>query len=115
MDPQFPWGNALMVAALTVLAIVLANAVRRRNGPGTMRLRRRLECPVEHRPATVELVVVSNGGAAYVDVAACSLLDPDRPVECGRVCRSTSVAPFSQPLGTRGRSIDGEDRHVGVA
>jgi hypothetical protein len=33
MDPQFPWGNALVVAALTLLAILIANAVRRRNGP----------------------------------------------------------------------------------
>ena len=93
MDPQFPWADALVILALTVLAIVLGNAVRRRNGTGAIGVRRRLECPVERRPATV-------AGETYVDVAACSLLPPDRPVECGRVCRSTSVAPFSQSLGT---------------
>jgi hypothetical protein len=98
MNTPFPWGDALVVVALTALAIVIANAVRRRNGPPAMRLRRRLECPVERRPATVEFVVVANGGAAYVDVAACSL-QPDRPVDCDRVCRSTSVAPFSEPVG----------------
>jgi hypothetical protein len=100
MDAQFPWGSVLVVVALTALAIVIANAVRRRNGRAAVHLRRRLECPLEHRPATVEFVVVANGGAAYVDVAACSLWSPHRPVECDRVCRSTSVAPFSEPLGT---------------
>jgi hypothetical protein len=100
MDPQFPWIDALVILALTVLAIVLGNAVRRRDGTRAIRVRRRLECPVERRPATVEFVVAADPGETYVDVATCSLLPPDRPVECGRVCRSTSVAPFAQPLGT---------------
>jgi hypothetical protein len=115
MNPQFPWGDALVIVALTVLAVMIANAVRRRNGPGLIRLRRRLECPLERRPATVDFVVVANGGATYVDVAACSLLPPDRPVECDRVCRSTSVAPFSEPAGTRRGRTDGEDTDVRVA
>ncbi|HLK10269.1 MAG TPA: hypothetical protein VKW76_02710 [Candidatus Binatia bacterium] len=98
----FEWADLKLVlfAGLTALTLFTVVAlVLLRNGAGATRLvRRRLRCPVENAPATVDFVVAANGGEAYVDVAACSLLPRDEPVTCGKVCRSTSVAPFGRRL-----------------
>ena len=56
---------------------------------------RRLDCPVEGRPATVEYVMGPYDGDVYVDVGSCSLREPADAVDCGKVCRSASVAPFA--------------------
>jgi len=97
----FEWIDIKVVlfAGLTALAVLaLIVLVLFRNGRRATRLvSRRLECPVEGRPATVDFVVNANDGEAYLDVASCSLLPPGKPVECGKVCRSASVAPFSDP------------------
>ena len=94
----FEWVDLKVVlftglTVLTVVAVIVL--VLLRNGPRATRLvRRRLRCPVEGRPATVDFVV-ANDGEAYLDVAKCSLVPPGKPVECGKVCRSPSVAPFA--------------------
>ena len=89
----------MIVGLLAVLAVVVAILVTRpRDGRHRSRLTsRRLECPVEGRPATVTFVVMANDGEAYIDVATCSLLSPDEPAACGKLCRSASVAPFREP------------------
>jgi hypothetical protein len=98
---RFEWIDLKVVlfaglTALTVLAVIVL--VLLRNGRRATRLvRRRLRCPVEGRPATVDFVVVANDGEAYLDVASCSLLPPGKPVDCGKVCRSVSVVPFADP------------------
>jgi hypothetical protein len=82
------------LTALTILAVIVL--VLLRNGRrATHLVSRRLQCPVEGRRATVDFVVDANDGEVYLDVASCSLLPPGKPVECGKVCRSTSVAPFA--------------------
>jgi hypothetical protein len=83
------------LTALTVLAVLIL--VLLRNHRATRFVRRRLRCPVEGEPATVDFVVAAHDGAAYLDVASCSLLPPGKPVDCGKVCRSASVAPFADP------------------
>jgi hypothetical protein len=83
------------LTALTVLAVIVL--VLLRNGRATRLVSRRLRCPVEGRPATVDFVVAANDGEAYLDVASCSLLPPGKPVDCGKVCRSASVVPFADP------------------
>jgi hypothetical protein len=98
---QFEWIEIKVVLfaglmALTVLSLIVV--VLLRNGRrATHRVSRRLQCPVEDTPATVDFVVNANDGEAYLDVASCSLLPPGKPVKCGKVCRSASVAPFSDP------------------
>lgn len=58
-------------------------------------------CPVKERLAMVDFVVEAADGDVYEDVAACSLVAPGELAECGKVCRSTSVARFavSPPSG----------------
>ncbi len=96
---RFEWIDLKLVlfAGLTVLSVlaVIILLLLRNNRRATRLVRRRLRCPVEGRPATVDFVVVANDGEAYLDVASCSLLPPGKPVECGKVCRSASVAPFA--------------------
>ena len=97
---RFDWIDLKVVlfaglAALTVLAVIVL--VLLRNGRATRFVRRHVRCPVEGEPATVDFVVAANDGEAYLDVLRCSLVPPGKPVECGKVCRSASVAPFSDP------------------
>jgi hypothetical protein len=95
-DPIDP--TVAVVAGVAVLSVLVAILVSRpRNGRARSRLvSGRVECPVHGRPAFVSFVVAANDGEAYVDVATCSLLPPDEPPECGKVCRSASVAPFAE-------------------
>jgi hypothetical protein len=97
---QFEWTTvriALFGGLTALLLIGLVVILIHRNGSRRTRLvRTRLQCPVVGRSATVDFVVAVNDGEAYEDVARCSLLAPHRPVECGKVCRSTSVAPFAE-------------------
>ena len=95
---QFEWIDPKVVlfaglTALTVLAVLIL--VLLRNHRATRFVRRRVRCPVEGKPATVDFVVTANDGEAYLDVVRCSLLPPGKPVECGKVCRSASIAPFA--------------------
>jgi hypothetical protein len=76
--------TALAIVALLVVMLV-------RNGRRTHLVRRRLQCPVEGRPAVVDFVVHANDGAAYLDVVRCSLIAPGGPVECGKVCRRSAA------------------------
>lgn len=97
---QFEWFEIRValfggLTALAVLALIVVTLLR--NGHRGTRVRRRLDCPVEGRRATVGFVVATNDGEAYLDVTSCSLLPPGKAVECGKVCRSVSVAPFSDP------------------
>jgi hypothetical protein len=84
------------LAASTAVAAIVFLVLRDRPRP-SRRLRRRLECPVKGRPATVEFVVPASDREAYLDVARCSLEPAGTPPDCGRVCRSLSVARFSPP------------------
>ena len=95
----FEWidTKTMLFVGLTVVTVFgLLAFVLLRNGVRATRLvRKELECPVERRAATVDFVVAADDGEAYLDVARCSLLPRGKPVECGKVCRSTSVAPFA--------------------
>lgn len=95
---RFEWIDLKVVlvaglTALTVLAVLIL--VLLRNHRATRFVRRRLRCPVGGEPATVDFVVAAHDGAAYLDVVRCSLLPPGKPVACGKVCRSASIAPFA--------------------
>jgi hypothetical protein len=48
--------------------------------------------------ADVDLLVDATGPVVYRDVVDCSLLPPGRAGECGKVCRSVSVAPFGDDV-----------------
>jgi len=56
--------------------------------------RRRILCPRRERAVVVDFLVDADGPDVYRDVLACSLLGPGLPVDCGKECRSLSVAPF---------------------
>ena len=56
----------------------------------------RVRCPVHDQGATVEFLVGEDDGECRFDVAGCSLIARGGPVACGKVCRSTSVAPFGE-------------------
>ena len=58
--------------------------------------RRRVICPGAESDAIVDFLVDAEGPEVYRDVVDCSLVR-GRPAGCGRVCRSTSVAPFGMP------------------
>jgi hypothetical protein len=61
-------------------------------------VRRRVGCPVHGTAADVDFLVDATGPVVYRDVVDCSLLPPGRGVECGKVCRSISVAPFGEDV-----------------
>jgi hypothetical protein len=99
--------KVVLFAGLTVLTVLAAVAfiVLRNGRRPTYLVRRRVDCPVRERTAVVDFVMEGNGGEACVEVASCSLLEPGEPIECGTVCRSTAVAPFSarvdEPVAAR--------------
>lgn len=90
------------LTVLTVLALIVIVVLRNSRG-ATRLVRRRLQCPVEGRPADVEFVVLADDGETEVDGASCSLLPPGEPVGCEKVCRAVGV-------GRAGRSALGHGR-----
>lgn len=81
------------LTVLTLLAVLLMALGRERRERWIVR--RRVGCPAGDRLATVALVVEAcGGGEVYRDVAGCSLRPAGMRVDCGKECRSTSVAPF---------------------
>jgi len=87
--------QTVLFAGLTALtAMTLGVVLLFRNSRGTCRLRRRLVCPVEGSPATVDFVVVGYEGEVCAAVACCSLLDPGQSPDCGHRARSVPRAHF---------------------
>jgi hypothetical protein len=83
------------LTGFTVLAAVMLVLGRHRRRT-TRLVRERILCPVDGRAATVDFVVGSDDGDSRLDVAHCALIGPGVSVECGKVCRSTAVAPFGE-------------------
>ena len=65
--------------------------------------RRRIVCPVHGVGAEVAFLVDATGPDVYRDVLACSLVQADEPIACGKACRSVGVASF----GTRAAAAAG--------
>ena len=62
-------------------------------------VRCRVLCPARGIGAVVDFLVDREGPEVFRDVVDCSLLARGEPADCGRECRSISVAPFGNPDG----------------
>jgi hypothetical protein len=94
------WEVALPIAAaiaLLLMGLLLTLELDRRRRQRLV-MRERLECPVHGRQAVVDFVFEQDNGQVFRDVARCSLGEPGKPVSCGKVCRSSGVAPFGRPV-----------------
>jgi hypothetical protein len=85
-----------LVMAAVMLATVAAAVFLMPRLPMRYRVERHLvACPADGLLAEVDYVFRSDGGEVTVDVLRCSHRPGERPVACGRECRSLSVAPFT--------------------
>jgi hypothetical protein len=89
MSPMWTLLSGTVPMALMAFLLCLAS----RTSPRGMR-RRRTSCPLQGREATVDFVLEDNDGEVYADVVGCSLVGPEHEIDCGKPCRSASVAPF---------------------
>ncbi len=95
---------AVLLVASSAAAIVWGIVQLTRWVRAARLVRRRVVCPVDGEAATVDFLVDAGDGEVYRDVVDCSLVPPGEPIECGKACRSMSVAPFSAPCGSPRRA-----------
>ena len=86
----------LVLGALGTLVLVSQLAFRRWLEAYRV-VRRRVVCPARGAGAAVDFLVDAEGPEVFRDVVACSFLARREPADCGRECRSISVAPFGKP------------------
>jgi hypothetical protein len=105
----------ILFAGLTLLSVLaaLGLALGRQRTGNTRISPRRVRCPIRDRGATVAFVVGDDGDECHFDVAACTLIGPGAPVDCGKVCRSTSVAPFEDWSYPTAGALEGDPARTG--
>jgi len=62
-------------------------------------VRRRVVCRARGKEAVVDFLVDAHGPGVVRDVFDCSLIVGRAAADCGKECRSTSVAAFGRPAG----------------
>jgi hypothetical protein len=81
-------------------AVMLASQIAFKRWLGAYRVvRHRVVCPARGTEAVVDFLIDVQGPEVFRDVMDCSLLARGAPTDCGKTCRSTSVASFGAVNG----------------